>query len=95
MIPEGSRGQGFKGSSEMLKNYKELNVWQKSYELCLEIYRITAKFPKEELYGLTSQIKRSVVSIPSNIAEERQPWIILGCYTYLMVLFANWKRRCY
>ncbi len=40
----------------MLKNYKELKVWQKSYELCLEIYTITAKFPKEERYGLTSQI---------------------------------------
>jgi len=50
----------------MLKNYKELKVWQKSYDLCLEVYRITAKFPKEERYGLTSQIRRSVVSIPSN-----------------------------
>jgi len=48
----------------MLKNYKELKVWQKSYKLCLEIYTITAKFPKEEIYGLTSQIRRSVVSIP-------------------------------
>jgi four helix bundle protein len=46
-----------------------LNVWQKSYELCLKIYRITAKFPNEEKYGLTSQIRRSFVSIPSNIAE--------------------------
>ncbi len=62
------RGQGFKGSSEMLKNYKQLNVWQKSYELCLKIYRITAIFPNEERYGLTSQIRRSAVSIPSNIA---------------------------
>ena len=53
----------------MLKNYKDLKVWQKSYELCLPIYRTTAKFPKEEKYGLTSQIRRSVVSIPSNIAE--------------------------
>jgi four helix bundle protein len=53
----------------MLKNYKDLKVWQKSYKLCLEIYRITTKFPKEERYGLTSQIRRSVVSIPSNIAE--------------------------
>jgi len=77
VIPEGTRGQGFKGSSDppqnrrikMLKNYKELKVWQKSYGLCLEIYKITAKFPKEERYGLTSQIRRSVVSIPSNIAE--------------------------
>ena len=69
MIPKGSRGQGFKGSSEMLKNYRELKVWQKSYELCLETYRITARFPKEERYGLTSQIRRAAVSIPSNIAE--------------------------
>ena len=53
----------------MLKNYKNLKVWKKSYELCLKINRITAKFPKEERYGLTSQIRRSVVSIPSNIAE--------------------------
>ena len=69
MLPEDSRGQGFKDSSEMLKNYKDMKVWQKSYELCLRIYRITAKFPKEERYGLTSQLRRSVVSIPSNIAE--------------------------
>jgi len=53
----------------MLKNYKELKVWQKSYELCLEIYKITAKFPKEGRYGLTSQIRRSVVSITSNMAQ--------------------------
>ncbi|MBL0715166.1 MAG: four helix bundle protein [Desulfosarcina sp.] len=53
----------------MLKNYKELHVWQKSYKLCLEIYSVTAKFPKEERYGLTLQIRRSAVSIPSNIAE--------------------------
>ena len=53
----------------MLKNFKELKVWQKAYQLCLEIYRATKKFPKEEIYGLTSQIRRSAVSIPSNIAE--------------------------
>jgi four helix bundle protein len=53
----------------MLKNYKELKVWQKSYQLCIEIYGITKEFPKEERYGLTSQIRRSVVSVPSNIAE--------------------------
>jgi four helix bundle protein len=53
----------------MLKNYKELKVWQKSYRLCMEIYKVTGKFPNEEKYGLTSQIRRSAVSIPSNIAE--------------------------
>ena len=64
-----SRGQGFEGSNEMLKNYKELIVWQKSYRLCLDIYRISKGFPKEEKFGLTSQMRRAVVSIPSNIAE--------------------------
>ena len=53
----------------MLKNYKELKVWQKSYQLCLEVYRITAEFPKDEKFGLTSQIRRASVSVPSNIAE--------------------------
>ena len=53
----------------MLKNYKELKVWQKSYKLCLDVYRITGIFPKEEMYGLTSQMRRSAVSVPSNIAE--------------------------
>ncbi len=53
----------------MLRNYKDLIVWKKAYELCLEIYRITKMFPKDEQYGLTSQIRRAAVSIPSNIAE--------------------------
>jgi len=56
----------------MLKNYKNLKVWQKSYELCLEIYNITATFPKKERYGLTSQIRGSVVSIPFNIAGSEK-----------------------
>ncbi|MCP4669487.1 MAG: four helix bundle protein [Deltaproteobacteria bacterium] len=53
----------------MLKNYKELKVWQKSYHLCLEIYKATSRFPKEERFGLTSQVRRASVSVPSNIAE--------------------------
>ena len=53
----------------MLKHYRELKVWQKSYQLCLEIYKITKGFPKEETYGLTSQVRRATVSVPSNIAE--------------------------
>jgi four helix bundle protein len=53
----------------MLKNYRELKVWQKAYGFCLELYKITKRFPKEELYGLTSQIRRSAISVPSNIAE--------------------------
>ena len=53
----------------MVRNYKELKVWQKSYELTLDIYRATRKFPSEERYGMTSQMRRAAVSVPSNIAE--------------------------
>ena len=53
----------------MLKSFKELKVWQKAYQLCIEVYRITKTFPKEEVYGLTSQVRRAAVSVPSNIAE--------------------------
>ena len=48
---------------------KELKIWNKAIELATDIYRLTANFPAEERYGLTSQIRRSAVSIPSNIAE--------------------------
>lgn len=53
----------------MSHSYKDLIVWQKSKALASEIYRITEKFPKSELYGLTSQVRRAAVSIASNIAE--------------------------
>ena len=49
--------------------FRKLLVWQKSMELVTKMYSSTQKFPKEELFGLTSQIRRSAVSIPSNIAE--------------------------
>jgi four helix bundle protein len=52
-----------------MNNYKELKIWQKSVELAVRIYEITKEFPKEELYGLTSEIRRCAISIPSNIAE--------------------------
>ncbi len=53
----------------MLKNYKELKVWQKAYQSCLEVYKLTKGFPTDERYGLTSQMRRAAVSVPSNIAE--------------------------
>lgn len=52
-----------------MNNYKELKVWQKSMDLVELVYNLTSLFPKEEKYGLTSQIQRCAVSIPSNIAE--------------------------
>ena len=52
-----------------MKDFRELKVWEKGHHLVLVLYKSTAKFPKDELYGLTSQIRRSCVSIPANIAE--------------------------
>ena len=52
-----------------VQSYRDLVIWTKAIELVTEIYRVTKYFPKEKLYGLTSQIRRAAVSIPSNIAE--------------------------
>ena len=52
-----------------MKDFKNLKIWQKGIKLVVEIYKTTKNFPHEELYGLTSQMRRSSVSIPSNIAE--------------------------
>jgi four helix bundle protein len=52
-----------------MNSYKELEVWQKSMDLCMLIYQATNHFPQDEKYSLTSQMRRSAVSIPSNIAE--------------------------
>jgi len=49
--------------------YKDLKVWQKATDFVVRIYEITKKYPKDEIYGLTSQTRRAVVSVPSNIAE--------------------------
>lgn len=53
----------------MIKVFTDLTVWQESHQLVLEIYKITRSFPKNELFGLTNQMQRAVVSITSNIAE--------------------------
>jgi four helix bundle protein len=53
----------------MIRTHKDLDVWQKSITFVTTIYKATDLFPKREIYGLTSQIRRSAVSIPSNIAE--------------------------
>lgn len=52
-----------------MRNFRNLKIWEKSHNLTLTIYKFTSSFPKEELYGLTSQMRRSSSSIPSNIAE--------------------------
>ena len=52
-----------------VNNFKDLKIWKIAIELVKKVYMISSKLPKEELYGLTSQIKRSAISIPSNVAE--------------------------
>ena len=52
-----------------MKTHKDLDVWKKSIDAVVKVYELLSKFPKDEKYGIVSQMKRSVVSIPSNIAE--------------------------
>ncbi len=52
-----------------MRNFRRLTVWQKSYQLTITIYKTTAQFPREELFGLVGQIRRAALSIPANIAE--------------------------
>ena len=52
-----------------MQNFRKLKVWEKGHALTLAVYRATVKFPREELYGLASQIRRASASIPANIAE--------------------------
>lgn len=65
--------------------YKDLIVWQKSMELVVEIYSLTDKFPRSELYGLVFQMRRSSISIPSNIAEGRR-WSSRKDYRKFLVI---------
>lgn len=52
-----------------IRNFSDLQVWQSAHQMALEIYKVSARFPKEEQYGLTSQMRRAAVSVPANIAE--------------------------
>lgn len=58
-----------KDCQKLMKSYKDLELWQVSMNFVTEVYKLTKGFPKEELYALTSQIRRCVISVPSNIAE--------------------------
>ncbi len=80
-----------------MRTFRDLKVWEKSHLLTLEIYTATAEFPRDELYGLTSQMRRSCASIPMNIAEGcgrhgnvelapflRAPWALAGDLEYCL-----------
>lgn len=54
---------------EPAKSFEDLLVWQKSHQFVLAVYRLTREFPKDEMYGLTSQLRRAATSVPANIAE--------------------------
>jgi len=88
-----------------IRNYRDLLVWQKAMDLVEDIYRITADFPKHELYALSSQLQRVAVSVPANIAEGhdrdstkeylRHLSIAVGSLAELETLVAISKRLAY
>ena len=63
------RGASGVGGRRVHRPHKDLDVWKLSMELCRDVYELTSRLPAEERYGLTSQLRRAAVSIPSNIAE--------------------------
>lgn len=76
-------------NGQSIKTYKDLIVWQKSMDLVIAIYALTDGFPKTEIYGLTSQMRRSAVSIPSNIAEGRRRGSRKDFRQFLIIAYAS------
>lgn len=72
-----------------MHNFKKLTVWHDSMDLVLEVYIASKTFPKEEMYGLTQQIRRSAVSIPSNIAEGSGRKTLKDFENYLSIAHAS------
>lgn len=72
-----------------MKTYKDLIVWQKGIELVISVYELTDRFPKSEQYGLSSQMQRAAVSIPSNIAEGRMRMSEKEFKRYLLIAYAS------
>ncbi len=74
----------------MTTTYKDLIVWQKSVNLAVMVYEFTEKFPKEEVYGLVSQMRRCAVSIPSNIAEGKLRNSTKEFKRFLHIAYGSW-----
>ena len=79
-----------------MKTFRDLLIWQKAMTLVTNCYAVSTGFPKEEQFGLTSQIRRCAISIPSNISEgfeEGQIKIIIDFYLFLWTHFSNFKHK--
>ena len=61
--------KGEQGMGKKIRTYRDLNIWNVGIELVKDIYKLTEKFPKQEMYSIVSQMRRSAISIPSNVAE--------------------------
>lgn len=75
--------------SSSIVSYKDLIVWQKTMDLVVSVYNLTEKFPQSELYGLTSQMRRSAVSIPSNIAEGRKRGTRKEFHNFIVIAYGS------
>jgi|SRR3989338_445558 len=73
----------------MINSYKDLIVSNKAIDLVIEIYNLTSKFPRDEIYGLTSQMRRAAVSIPSNIAEGKMRGYKKECKQFFLTAFGS------
>ena len=73
----------------MIHTYKDLQVWKKAINLALAIYKLTEHFPKQEIFGLTSQMRRSAVSVPSNIAEGKLRGSKKECRQFFLIAFGS------
>lgn len=72
-------------SKKMAENFKSLKIWQIAEDLAIDLYTLTRKFPKEELFALTSQIRRAGISVPANIAESSGRFGIKDKTQFLMI----------
>jgi len=79
----------FKGGKMKVKNYQELIAWQKAMDLVEDVYRASRTFPREEIYALTSQIRRAAVSVPSNIAEGQGRRTTLDFLRHLSIAYGS------
>jgi len=79
----------FKRGKMKVKNYQELIAWQKAMDLVEDVYRASRTFPREEIYPLTSQIRRAAVSVPSNIAEGQGRRTTLDFLRHLSIAYGS------